>query len=187
MIHRLRERMTYGNVVATLALFVALGGTSYAAVTLPRNSVGATQLRTGAVRSDEVKDRSLGVSDLSLGARRSLQGQQGVPGPVGPQGPPGDPGGTIGTPGSPALALTYVAQEGTAPGTTGNSVVATATANCPAGRRVVGGGVRVDVGDDASSRESYPNVNNTAWTGVVGNDNPNPATFTVIAICTPTP
>ena len=125
MIHRLRERMTYGNVVATLALFVALGGTSYAAVTLPRNSVGATQLRTGAVRSDEVKDRSLGVSDLSLGARRSLQGQQGVPGPIGPQGPPGDPGGTIGTPGSPALALTYVAQEGTAPAATASGVGST--------------------------------------------------------------
>jgi hypothetical protein len=192
MIHRLRERMTYGNVVATLALFVALGGTSYAAITLPRNSVGAAQLRTSSVRSAEVKDRSLGARDLSLGARRFLKGQRGETGPRGPQGPRGDPGGTIGTPGSPALALTYVAQQGTAPpgavGEEGGSGVAAATADCPAGRRVTGGGVRVDVGDDASAGESYPNLNNTAWTGVVGNDDEqNPATFTVFAICTPTP
>ena len=95
MIHRLREHTTYGNVVATLALFVALGGTSYAAIKLPRNSVGASELRTGAVRSAEVKDRSLGLGDLSPTARRLLQGEKGEQGPIGPQGPPGDPGGTM--------------------------------------------------------------------------------------------
>ena len=35
--------------IAWLALFVALGGTTYAAVSLPRNSVGAKQLRKHAV------------------------------------------------------------------------------------------------------------------------------------------
>lgn len=42
---RLRDRLTYANVTATLALFVALGGTGYAATQLPRNSVGKAQLR----------------------------------------------------------------------------------------------------------------------------------------------
>jgi hypothetical protein len=37
------------NVIAYLALFVALGGTSYAAISIPRNSVGTRQLRNGAV------------------------------------------------------------------------------------------------------------------------------------------
>jgi hypothetical protein len=37
------------NVIGYLALFVALGGTGYAAVTIPRNSVGTRQLRNGAV------------------------------------------------------------------------------------------------------------------------------------------
>jgi hypothetical protein len=37
------------NVVAYLALFVALGGTSYAALNLPANSVGTKQLKNGAV------------------------------------------------------------------------------------------------------------------------------------------
>ena len=41
------------NVVAYLALFVALGGTSYAAISIPRNSVGANQIRNHAI--DPVK------------------------------------------------------------------------------------------------------------------------------------
>ncbi len=42
-------RTSYANVVATLALFVALGGSSYAALTLPSRSVGTRQLRNGSV------------------------------------------------------------------------------------------------------------------------------------------
>lgn len=46
---RFRNRLTYANVVATLALFIALGGASYAAISLPAGSVGPRQLRAGAV------------------------------------------------------------------------------------------------------------------------------------------
>ncbi len=44
-----RPRLTYANVVATVALFLALGGASYAALSLPRNSVGTPQFRNGSV------------------------------------------------------------------------------------------------------------------------------------------
>ncbi len=40
----MRNRLTYANVVATVALFAALGGASYAAVAVPNNSVGPRQL-----------------------------------------------------------------------------------------------------------------------------------------------
>ena len=93
---RIRDKLTYANTISTLALFIALGGTSYA-LTLPRNSVGAaqirskavgpTEIRTGAVRSRDVRNRSLGVQDLSLGARSSLRGKTGPAGPIGPPGP----------------------------------------------------------------------------------------------------
>lgn len=43
------SHLSYPNLVATFALFVSLGGVSYAAVTLPPHSVGAHQLRPGAV------------------------------------------------------------------------------------------------------------------------------------------
>lgn len=41
--------LNYANVVATVALFISLGGVSYAAIALPANSVGASQLRSRAV------------------------------------------------------------------------------------------------------------------------------------------
>jgi hypothetical protein len=43
------RHLTYANVVSTIALCVALGGASYAAIELPANSVGPRQLRNGAV------------------------------------------------------------------------------------------------------------------------------------------
>lgn len=86
MLRRLREHVTYANTMATIAVMVALGGTSYAAFTLPRNSVGHRQLQPGAVRGREVKNGSLGTKELSAKARRALKG---VAGPSGPQGPPG--------------------------------------------------------------------------------------------------
>jgi len=49
MLRCLPDRLTYANVVATLALFISLGGASYAAITLPAGSVGAKQLRGNAV------------------------------------------------------------------------------------------------------------------------------------------
>lgn len=55
------------NAVAYLALVVALGGTSYAAAKLPRNSVGTVQIRAGAVQSSDVKDGSLRRKDLAAG------------------------------------------------------------------------------------------------------------------------
>src|SRR3954454_10523296 len=93
---RLRARLTYANVMSTLAVFIALGGTTYAAATLPRNSVGsaqlranavgASELRAGAVRSTDIRDRSITLRDLSTSARTSLRG---TPGPAGATGPAG--------------------------------------------------------------------------------------------------
>jgi hypothetical protein len=92
----LLRRLTYSNVLATIAIFIALGGTSYAVLELPRNSVGSRQIKRGAVRasdiranavrSHQVKARSLRASDLSRTARRSLSGQRGLAGPPGPPG-----------------------------------------------------------------------------------------------------
>jgi hypothetical protein len=71
-----RERLTYGNVVATLALFIALGGSAYAALRVPPNSVGARQLKassvtngkiaSGAITGGKVAEHSLTGSDINL-------------------------------------------------------------------------------------------------------------------------
>jgi hypothetical protein len=55
-------------VVACAALTVALGGTSYAAIKLPRNSVGTSQLRKNAVTAPKLAAKSVGPSKLQLNA-----------------------------------------------------------------------------------------------------------------------
>ena len=52
-------RATFANVVSCLALFVALGGVSYAATSLPTNSVGTKQIKSGSVDNSKVKKGSL--------------------------------------------------------------------------------------------------------------------------------
>jgi hypothetical protein len=67
--------------IGLLALFIALGGTSYAAAKLPKNSVGSSQIRSGAVTQSKLQ--------------KSIQTQlskAGKPGAAGPQGPKGDTG-----------------------------------------------------------------------------------------------
>jgi hypothetical protein len=80
-------------IVACVALAVALGGTSYAAVKLSKDSVTSKQIKKGAVKGQElapnsvtspkVKDRSLKEVDFAKGELPQ--------GPAGPPGPPGAP------------------------------------------------------------------------------------------------
>lgn len=86
--------------VSLCALFVALGGTSYAVSRLPKNSVGTKQIKSNAITSSKVKDGSLLSKDFKAG-----QLPAGAPGPQGAQGPRGDagPAGADGATGSALL------------------------------------------------------------------------------------
>jgi len=85
-----RPRLTYANVMSTLAVAILVaGGVGYAAVTLPANSVGTKQIKKNAVTGAKVKDGSLAAADLSAAARASLKGQAGAAGAPGAQGVPG--------------------------------------------------------------------------------------------------
>jgi hypothetical protein len=53
------------NAIALAALFVALGGTSYAAIAIPRDSIGARQLRNGAVTSSKIRAGAISPRKLS--------------------------------------------------------------------------------------------------------------------------
>lgn len=90
MFARLRSSLTVSNAVAFTALFVALGGSSYAALSLPHDSVGANQIRSGAVRSGEVKNHSLLAQDFKRG--QLPRGATGPAGPTGASGPAGPRG-----------------------------------------------------------------------------------------------
>jgi len=109
-VNRLASHLSYGNVMASIALFLALGGVSFAAATLPRNSVGTAQLRNGAVNGAKVAAHSLRAGDFARGQLvRGLRGPAGRRGPAGddpaPQGPAGAPGapGALGAAGPAGL------------------------------------------------------------------------------------
>lgn len=62
----LRSKLSYSNVMATTAMFIAMGGASYAAVAFPKNSVGASQLRNQAVTTAKVRDGAITGSKIDL-------------------------------------------------------------------------------------------------------------------------
>jgi hypothetical protein len=85
-----RPRATFANVVSCLALFIALGGASYAAVALPKNSVGTKQIVPGAIDNSKIRKGSLLAGAFKPGQLRA--GKDGAQGAAGPQGAKGDTG-----------------------------------------------------------------------------------------------
>lgn len=68
MIPAVRKRLTYSNVIASLALFIALGGAAVAATKLPRNSVGPKQIKRGAVTAAKIRKKAVTSAKLATGA-----------------------------------------------------------------------------------------------------------------------
>lgn len=60
-----RPSFTYANVIATLALFLALGGGAYAATQLPKNSVGSKQLKKNSVTAAKIQKGAVNPSKIS--------------------------------------------------------------------------------------------------------------------------
>jgi hypothetical protein len=172
----------HSTVAAYLALFIALGGTSYAAVKLPKNSVGASQIKTGGVGSSEVKNGSLRkgdfrASDLPVGPQ-GLQGLQGLHGLKGDKGDKGDQGAT-GNVGATTVQFTQAAAD------LANGAETSIDAQCPAGQQGIGGGVRGDLTNSeltkvTASRPIISSSNSgapaddgtfTGWRGTFVNEN----------------
>ena len=121
------RRLTYSNVMATIAVFIALGGSSYAAVKITGKNVkdgtlSGKDVRNSSLTGADVKDGSIAVADLAgsvAGAKgdpgqrgpAGAAGPKGATGPVGDEGPqgiqgePGEPGepGQPGQPGTPGV------------------------------------------------------------------------------------
>jgi hypothetical protein len=96
-----RRKPSPAIVISAVALIIAMTGTAYAAISIPKNSVGTAQLRNGAVTKQK-------IAKNTLRALQGARGPAGAPGPAGatgqtgPSGPPGQtgPAGTPGTPGA---------------------------------------------------------------------------------------
>jgi len=119
-LNRLRTRLTSAHLIALLALFVALGGTSYAAVKitngqLTNNSISGAKLANGSIPSTKLRNNSIpgfklrngavssaklasgllmsnGSGGSTLSAQSGTGGTSGASGARGPQGPTGQRG-----------------------------------------------------------------------------------------------
>ena len=199
----LAHRPSPAMIVACVALLVALGGTSVAAVTaLAPNSVGTVQLKTNAViaakirnanvtgakvannaiTGPKVRNGSLSRTDFAAGSLPAgPAGPAGTAGPAGPAGPAGTVGpvtvrqGGVVVPGGVAQNGAYDTE--------------TVTVNCNANEKAISAGTGWS--DDAADRELWtqritPIVTNNAVTGyrgTGGNDSGNSSTFTLYVLC----
>jgi hypothetical protein len=162
---QLRSRLTYANVMATLAVFIALGGSSYAALRITGKDVRDNSLTGADVKNltgKDVRDNSLtgadvrhltsvDVSNGSLLAEDFARGQL----PRGEKGDPGERG--------PSGATSVVVRT-----TDGASVSSTAdsdaiVAMCGPGERATGGGGQFSAPDtgDVITRSSPTNAAGT--------------------------
>ena len=124
------RKFIQGNAVACLALFVALGGSSYAAINLPTGSVGAKEIGKAAVRSAEVKNRSLKKVDLNPKAFAALKGAQG----------------DKGEPGTPGISGVVRIEDDVVTGSGNHN----GQAFCPDGKQAIGGGYSTAGIDDGN-------------------------------------
>ena len=212
MFSHLRSGLTYANVMSTLAMFLALGGVSYAAVQLPRNSVGSAHLKKNAVTNGKIKKGTITgakikkgtitgakVKDGSLTAadfKTLPTGVVGVAGPTGPAGPAGAAGaegpagaaGAQGATGTPGLASVLVTSSDSE---SSSDTLFEHRTDCPDGKRVLGGGGEVNGGVEGGNpvvviRRSYPTTYpQDGWIVQVAEVSPTSSSYsvTVKAVC----
>jgi hypothetical protein len=127
-----------------IALIFAMGGTGIAALTLPKNSVGTRQLRDGAVNRQKVMNHSLLAVDFKSGQLPAgPTGGTSAPGPGGPKGATGSQG-PVGAKGDPGISG-YVQVDHVS--AFDSDTPKFASAPCPAGMTVIGGGITVNASD----------------------------------------
>lgn len=167
MLERLKA-LRRSDFIATAALFVALGSSAYAAISLPKDSVGTRQIRNNAVTGGKVRARTLGLDALKVSAANDLRG-------IDPRRievvdetrPPSPCGSTCSNP----------------PGSTTD-----VEARCPAGMRVISGGYRLYDPQNATQMGVYsmaPSSDQKGWrvTFVLTTATPGSPGGTAIAVC----
>ena len=169
---RIRKVLTFSNVVACLALFIALGGTVYAAgkisgKQIKRASLPGNRIKPKTIAANRIKPKSLTGRQVKGGSLTGAQINQKTLTAISAAG---------------LASVQYQATTVTLSSTARGG--ATATAECPAGAYAVGGGATVSNEELASVNDSGPSALRNGWTATgftwVFN---NPPTMTVTAVC----
>ena len=171
----LLARFTYANVVASTALFIALGGAGYAAVQLPQNSVTTRAIEKGAVTGDRLADNAVTSAKVRAGSLVGTDLDMKRLGTV----PAARVAGGI-------AKVTYKLATASGPGYSGSGTLpsAFATARCGRGQGVIGGGAQVESEAAEFVNDSHP-AGTSGWTAVVFNTQTVPHAMTTFAICVP--
>jgi hypothetical protein len=160
LIARIAKSLTFSNVIACLALFIALGGSVYAA-----NRISGKQIRKSSLPGNRIKPKTIPSNRVKP---NSLTGKQ-----INEK--------TLTGVSAAALAdVQYQAVTGDLPqGRNG-----TLTANCPAGYYAIGGGATLSNDERGAVNSSGPSPLRTGWTATGYSYYPfSRPTMTVTAVC----
>lgn len=179
MTHRIRKILSFSNIIACLALFVALGGSVYAA-----GKISGTQIKANSIPGNRVKAKTLTGKQIKPG---SLTGTQVKAGSLtGAQIKAGSLTGAqinastlSGVTASKLSSIQYVVSSVPLVGAPAGIG---ATAICPAGTNIIGGGATVSNEEEDFVNDSGPNSARNGWTAT--GFGPAGTSMTVTAICT---
>jgi hypothetical protein len=178
---RVRRVVTPANVIASMALFVALGGTGWAAQVIGNNSVGTPQLKSNAVTAPKLASSAVTAAKLASGAvTKSKIGKGAVTTDAISRGAvtadriaAGVVGGV-----SASKVSTVNSAAVTVPANNDGTVVA---ATCASGQKAIGGGWNSGLYGFPISEG--PTADGTGWTVSFATGFQQPATVTTTAIC----
>ena len=170
---RMQKVFSFSNVIAVLALFLALGGSVYAASS---RKIDGSRIKPKSLPGNRIKAKTLTGAQVKA---KTLTGAKIKPGSLTGKQVKGSSltGVKAASLGAVNYAVTNVNLIQFKPGGT------TATADCPAGQKVIGGGAVVNKDLEAAINDSGPQISRGGWeaTGYAGSGG---MSMTVTAICT---
>jgi hypothetical protein len=168
LIARIAKSLSFSNVIACLALFVALGGTVYAAgkisgKQIKRNSLPGNRIKPKTIQPNRLKPKSLTGRQVKTDSLTGTQINEKT------------------LVGVSAAALANVQYQTTVQPLAGGPT--TVTANCLPGAYVLGGGATVSNDERAFVNDSGPSPLRTGWTATAFGGFSGGVEITVTAIC----
>ncbi len=184
----MRKRLSYANVTATLALVFAMSGGAMAANSYLINST--KQINPKVLKKLTGKPGKTGASGAN-GANGTAgatgpQGPKGAEGPKGSEGPKGNEGkeGPKGETGSSGISGYQIVKGNVASGSGSGFNFAYSKAQCPSGKKVLGGGFLTPTGSNGQIYVAEDGPNSSGeWEVITGSASTGGYTMASYAIC----